>query len=75
MGAHGLKRSHHLIEGEGYRRIMSGEAPATLSVFSQQLADWLRGAHPEVPPITQIEVEDQIRDTWHRRHEMIRGGS
>lgn len=70
----GHKRSQHLIEAEAYRRIMSGEAPATLGEFAQQLLDWLRATYPEAAPITLATVEDQIRETWHRRHDMIRGG-
>ena len=38
----GHKRSQQLIEAEAYRRIMAGEAPATLVEFAQQLLDWLR---------------------------------
>jgi hypothetical protein len=70
----GHKRSQHLIEGEAYRRIMAGEAPATLAEFAQQLLDWLQASYSDASPMTLTAVEDQIRDTWHRRHEMIRGG-
>jgi hypothetical protein len=73
-GIPGHKKSQHLIEGEAYRRIMSGEAPETLPQFAQQLLDWLRGTHPEASPVTLTAIEDDIRETWHRRHEMIRGG-
>lgn len=72
--APGHKESHHLIEGEAYRRIMSGQAPETFAEFAQQLLDWLRETHPGAAPTTLIDVENQIRETWHRRHEMIRGG-
>jgi hypothetical protein len=70
----GHKGSQHLIEAEAYRRIMSGEAPATLAEFAQQLLDWLRAAYPEASPTTLATVENEIRETWHRRHDMIRGG-
>jgi hypothetical protein len=70
----GHKRSQHLIEAEAYRRIMSGEAPATLTEFAQQLLDWLRKSYPEALLTTPDTVENQIRETWHRRHDMIRGG-
>jgi len=70
----GHKRSQDLIEGEAYRRIMAGEAPATLAEFVQQLLDWFQGSHPDASPMTVTAVENQIRETWHRRHEMIRGG-
>jgi hypothetical protein len=70
----GHKRSLHLIEGEAYRRIMSGEAPATLVEFAQQLLGWLKESYPEASLTTLATVENQIRETWHRRHDMIRGG-
>ena len=73
--AEGTHRSLQLVEGEAYRRIMSGEAPATLTEFTQQLLDWFRASRSDATPITQAAVENQIRDTWHRRHDMIRGGA
>lgn len=73
-GAPGHKQLQRLIEGEAYRRIMAGEAPATLSEFAQQLMDWLRASYPDAAPITLAAIESQIRETWDRRHELIRGG-
>jgi hypothetical protein len=67
----GHKRSQHLIEAEAYRRITAGDAPATLNEFAQQLLDWLRQSYPDASPTT---VEAAIRETWHRRHELIQGG-
>ena len=57
-----------------YRRIMAGEAPATLVEFAQQLLDWLRHSYPEASPTTLASIENQIRETWRRRHDMIHGG-
>jgi hypothetical protein len=74
MNAPGLQTALHMIEGEAYRRIMSGMAPDTLGQFAEQLLDWLREAYPGAAPVTQHDVENQIRETWHRRHELIRGG-
>jgi hypothetical protein len=74
MTGPGHKRAQHLIEGEAFRRIMAGEAPATLDEFAQQLADWLKSAFPDASPIAASEIEDHIRETWHRRHDMIHGG-
>lgn len=73
-GPPGHKRSQQLIEGEAYRRILAGEAPATLTAFAQQLSDWFRAAYPDAPPSTRAAIEEHIRETWHRRHELIRGG-
>lgn len=74
MTSPGHKSSQQLIEAEAYRRIMSGEAPATLTEFAQQLLDWLRASYPEASLTTLVTIENQIRETWHRRHELIRGG-
>ena len=73
-GAPGHRSSRHLIEGEAYRRIMTGQLPPTLDEFARQLMDWLREHHPDAAAMTLDTVEDWIRETWHRRHEMIRGG-
>jgi hypothetical protein len=62
------------IEREAYRRITAGEAPEMLGEMTKQILSWFRDTHPGRDTITLNEVEDQIRDTWHRRHELIRGG-
>jgi len=72
--APGHKRSQHLIEREAYRRIMSGELPESLGEFTRQLLDWFRQIHPGASSITLEMIENRIRETWHRRHELIRGG-
>jgi hypothetical protein len=74
MSAPGHKRSQQLIEGEAYRRVMAGEAPATLAGFARQLLGWFRSSYPDASPITLAAIEEQISETWHRRHELIRGG-
>jgi hypothetical protein len=70
----GHKKALQAVEVEAYRQIMSGAAPATLTEFARQLLDRIRSTHPDAAPLTVIEVERQIGETWHRRHEMIRGG-
>jgi hypothetical protein len=70
----GHKASQRLIEGEAYRRIMSGRVPEMLSDFARELSDWFRQTHPTDTPLASNVVEDHIRDTWHRRHELVRGG-
>ena len=62
------------LEREAYRRIMGGEAPETLGELTRQIQSWLHDTNPGRETVTSKEVEDQIRDTWHRRHELIRGG-
>lgn len=61
------------IEREAYRRIMAGEAPETLGELAQQILRWVRETHPGSRAMTLHKVEDQIRDTWYRRHELIHG--
>lgn len=70
----GHKRSQRLIEAEAYRRIISGEAPATFAEFAQQLLVWFRESYPDASPIALTTVENKIQKTWHCRHDMIRGG-
>lgn len=70
----GHKRSESLIEAEAYRRIMAGEAAATLGEFAQQLSGWLRASYPDAAPMPLTAVEQRIRETWDRRHELILGG-
>ena len=70
----GKKKALQAIEAEAYREIMSGMAPATLAEFAAQLLDWIRSAHSDSPFLTLAAVETQISQTWHRRHELIRGG-
>lgn len=61
------------IEREAYRRIMAGEAPETLGELAGQILSWFRETHPGSHPMTLHKVEDQIRDTWYRCRELIRG--
>lgn len=70
----GHKQARHLIEAEAYRRIMVGAAPATLSEFARQLSAWFQASYPGASSTTLGAIEEQISDTWHRRHELIRGG-
>ena len=72
--APGHKVSQHFIEREAYRRIMSGELPATLDEFARQLLDWFRDAYPGASPIRLSTVENYVRETWHRRHDLTQGG-
>ncbi|MGC2826259.1 MAG: hypothetical protein WA322_18810 [Pseudolabrys sp.] len=70
----GHRKALQAVGVEAYRQIMSGAAPATLAEFARQLLDWIRSTHPDAAPLTVTEVERQISETWHRRHELIRGG-
>ncbi len=72
--APGHRKSRHLVESEAYRRIMAGKAAETLADFARQLSEWFSVTYPDAPPMTASAIENEIRDTWHRRHELIRGG-
>jgi hypothetical protein len=50
---------------------MSGEVPASLDEFVQQLPDWLRQSYLEASSTPPVAVESDIHETWHRRHDMI----
>jgi len=65
------RMARRILQEEAYRRIMTGDMPETLSEFAARLSAWLRDAHPTAAPMPEPLVEDAIRDTWHRRHEMI----
>ena len=62
------RMARRILQEEAYRRIMTGDMPETLSEFAARLAAWFKEAYPTAP---ELSVEDAIRDTWHRRHEMI----
>ena len=63
--------ARRLLEREAYRRILVGEVPETLSEFAAQLSAWFATNHPAAPPLPARFSEDVVRDTWHRRHEVI----
>ncbi len=65
------EEAYRRLQEEAYRRIMTGDIPETLSEFAARLAVWFREAYPTAPIIPEPSAEDAIRDTWHRRHEMI----
>lgn len=63
--------ARRIFAGEAYRRIVAGDAPETLSEFAAQLSVWFKDAYPAAPPLSARFIEEAIRDTWHRRHEVI----
>lgn len=74
VGNPGHAKLRQIIENEAYRRIMAGEAPEMLNDFAQQLSEWFGRTHPTELPVVRKTVEEMIRDTWDRRHQLIRGG-
>lgn len=69
--APGQRITRRIFAHEAYRRIMAGDLPETLSEFAEQLSAWFKEAYPAAPVVPAGLVEEMIRDTWHRRHEMI----
>lgn len=67
----GRRTAQRIVADEAYRRIAAGDAPETLSQFAAQLSAWFKAAYPAAPAVSAQVVEDLIRDTWHRRHEII----
>jgi len=67
----GHRTARRLVEAEAYRRVLVGNLPATLSEFAEQLSAWLKASHPTASAMPANKVEEAIRDTWHRRHDII----
>ena len=65
------RMTRRIIDGEAYRRIVAGDAPETLSEFAAQLYAWFKDTYPAAPVVPARYIEEAIRNTWHRRHEMI----
>lgn len=65
------RMARRILEDEAYRRIVAGDAPETLSEFAAQLSAWFKDSYPAGPAVPARFVEATIRDTWHRRHEVI----
>lgn len=71
MATPSRRMAQRILQEEAYRRIMTGDVPETLSEFAARLSVWLKEAYPAAPLIPEALVEDAIRSTWHRRHQMI----
>lgn len=65
------RMARRIFEAEAYRRIVAGKAPETLSEFAAQLSAGFKDTYPAAPAPQTSFVEAAIRDTWHRRHEVI----
>jgi len=62
--------ARRILESEAYRRIAAGAAPETLSEFTEQLSAWFKDKYPSAPASASF-IEAAIRETWHRRHQLI----
>ncbi len=70
-GRPGRRTARRLVAAEAYRRIVAGDAPATLSEFAAQLSAWFKDTYPAAPALPPRFVEEAVHDTWQRRHEVI----
>jgi hypothetical protein len=43
-----------------------------LTDFARNLLHWFHETHPGAAHVTQHDAQNQIRKTWHRRHDLIR---
>jgi hypothetical protein len=66
-GAPGRPTSRHLVVPEAQRILDDGRHPKNLTVFSNELAKWLRTTHPKAAPMTSKTIQDAIRKMWHKR--------
>jgi hypothetical protein len=67
----GHRKVKRIFEDEAYRRIVVGDAPETLSEFAAQLSAWFKQTYPAARAVPISFIEATIRDTWHRRHQVI----
>ena len=63
--------TRRIFKDEAYRRIIAGNVPGTLSEFAVQLSARFKDGYPAAPAVPASLIEEAIRNTWHRRHEII----
>jgi hypothetical protein len=56
----------HLIDQEFEKRAAAGNLADTLKVQAEELGDWARQTHPNLPTPTPRTIENHIRTSWHR---------
>jgi hypothetical protein len=61
----GRRSSRNLIRVEAQHRLDTGEVPATLKEFGNDLSTWLADNHPDAPSMSGERVEKCVRDLWH----------
>ena len=71
VGKPGRRKAKRILEMEAYRRIAADAAPQTLSELTTQLSAWFNGTYPATPTVSASFIEAAVRETWHRRHEVI----
>lgn len=66
-GAPGRPTSRHLVVPEAERILDDGHRPKNLTVFSNELAKWLRTNHPKAAPMTSKAIQNAIRKMYNKR--------
>jgi hypothetical protein len=59
----------HLVEAEFDARCARGEVAATLTEEAEDLADWLKRAHPSAPPLTPKTIKNNLRAAFRQYKE------
>ena len=68
-GAPGRPTSMHLVETEFDARCARSEVASSLAEEARYLADWLRSAHPNAPPLTDKTIKNNLRAAYRQRNE------
>jgi hypothetical protein len=66
-GAPGRPTSRHFVEPEAERILDNGHRPKNLTVFSNELAKWLRTTYPKAVPMTSKAIQNAIRKMYNKR--------
>jgi hypothetical protein len=65
-GAPGRPTSMHLVQAEFDARCARGEVAASLTKEAEDLAEWLKRAHPSAPPVTPKTIQNNLRGAFRQ---------
>ena len=68
-GAPGRPTSMHLVEAKFDARCARSEVASSLAEEARYLADWLRSAHPNAPPLTDKTIKNNLRAAYRQHNE------
>jgi len=55
------------VREEAERREHDGTMPNQLEKFGNDLSDWLRNTHPDLPQMKGRSIQNIVRDIWRRK--------
>ena len=67
----GRRMAKRILKMEAYRRVAAGAAPETFSELTAQLSAWFKDTYPAAPTVSVNFIKAAVRETWHRRREVI----